>query len=238
MKKNVWLVCGLLLTTSLLAQQATNRTPATVIETPAPAPMVATPVTPALAAPLPAAGTNAPAAKTKKSGKKKTPKGGAKKPSVKKTPVKKPEVKPAPAAAELKTVPLVAGPATVIASHVNVRGQGNLKGEVIGHLAQGDAVTVIEEVMLKKSGPDEPSAWAKIALPSTIHTWINAGFVGANKTVSAKRLNLRGGPGENYSVLGRIEHGDPVKEVATKGDWMEIEAPTNCLLYTSPSPRD
>ena len=237
---NVWLVCGLMVTSGLLAQQASNTTPATVIETPAAAPMTAAPSTPALGAPAPAAaGTNAPSAKAakKKTGKKKAPKGGAKKKSDKKAVVKKPEAKPAPAsggaAAELKTTPLSPGPATVIAGHVNVRGQANLKGEVIGHLAQGDTVTVIEEIALKKSGPDEPSAWAKINLPSTVHTWINAGFVDANKTIKAKRLNLRGGPGENYSVLGRIEQGDTVKEVATKGDWMEIEAPTNAYAFVA-----
>ena len=244
MKKNVWLVCGLMLTSGLLAQQATNTTaiPGPITATPV-APVAAAPATTVLMAPATAAvATNTPSATKakKKSGKKKAP--GTAKKNGKKAAVKKPsatvvaKAKPAPAPAaapELKTVPLVPGPATVAASHVNVRGQSNLKGEVIGHLAQGNPVTVIEEIILKKSGPDEPSAWAKIALPASIHTWINASFVDSNKTVTAKRLNLRGGAGENYSVLGRVERGDIVKEVATKGDWMEIEAPTNAYAYVA-----
>jgi len=229
MKKNLWLFCGLMLSGGLLAQQTASPKTATPIETPAAAPMAAVPLSPGLTAEAPTpAGTNHPAAKTakKKSGKKKSPKG-----DVKKAVVKKPVAKPAPA--ELKTIPLVPGPATVIASHVNVRGQGRLKGEVIGHLAPGDSVNVIEEVALKSSGPDEPSVWAKISLPPTIHTWINATFVDANKTVTSKRLNLRGGPGENYSVLGRIERGETVKAVSTKGDWMEIETPTNAFGFVA-----
>src|SRR5262245_23187141 len=74
---------------------------------------------------------------------------------------------------ELRSVPLVAGPATVIASNVNIRGKAGLKGEVLGKVTKGDQVTVIEEVTLKKSAPDEPSAWAKILLPPSIHAWVN-----------------------------------------------------------------
>src|SRR6266850_6244477 len=108
MKKTCWLIFTTLLSTCLLAQQATNPPPAQ-IETPGAAPAVtnATPATPA---------TNAPSAKAeKKSAKKKIAKAPAKKRN---------------ATAELKTVPLVAGPAVVVASHVNVRGRVGLKGEV------------------------------------------------------------------------------------------------------------
>ena len=65
---------------------------------------------------------------------------------------------------ELKTVPLVPGPAVVVASNVNVRGQAKLKSEVLTRLTKGQAVTVLEEITRNNSGPDEPSAWAKIAL--------------------------------------------------------------------------
>jgi hypothetical protein len=136
------------------------------------------------------------------------------------------------AEAELRTVPLVAGPATVIASNVNVRGQAGLKGEVIGRLTKEQPVTVMEEIILKKSGPDEPSAWAKIQLPPSIHVWVNGTFLeSTNKSVRPKKLNLRGGPGENYSVLGTLKRGDIVKELNTKGDWLEIEPPTDAYAF-------
>lgn len=138
--------------------------------------------------------------------------------------------KPA-AQTELRTVPLVPGPAVVDAHHVNVRGQGKLNSEVITRMTKGDAVTVLEEVHLKKSGPDEPSAWAKIVLPEKAHAWVNTKYIDADKTVKPKKLNLRGGPGENYSVLGVLHKGDPVKEVGTKGEWTEIEATTNAYAF-------
>jgi uncharacterized protein YgiM (DUF1202 family) len=162
-----------------------------------------------------ATATNVPPAP---SGKKKAPKKAAKKPVI----------------AELRTVPLVAGPAAVIASNVNVRGQAKLKSEVVGKLTKGQAVTVLDEITLKNSAPDEPSAWAKIVLPPSIHVWVNTTFINAtNKTVIPRKLNLRGGPGENYSVLGTMKRGDTVKEISNKGDWLEIEPPVDAYAFVA-----
>jgi uncharacterized protein YraI len=54
---------------------------------------------------------------------------------------------------------------------------------------------------------------------------------GTNKTVKPKKLKLRAGPGEEYSVLGLLKRGDAVKEMGAKGDWMEIEAPTDAYAF-------
>jgi len=141
--------------------------------------------------------------------------------------------KPSPAD-ELRSTPLVAGPATVIASNVNVRGRSGLIGEVITKISKGDAVTVIEEITLKHSKADEPSAWAKIVLPADVHVWVHTSFIdAATKTVKPKKLNLRGGPGENYSVIGTLEKGATVKEVSVKGDWTAIEAPAGAFAFVA-----
>src|ERR1043166_720231 len=56
----------------------------------------------------------------------------------KSTPKKKKEKTPAKSpSAELRTVPLVPGPATVEANNVNVRGQAKLKSEVVTRLTKG-----------------------------------------------------------------------------------------------------
>ena len=218
MKKNCWLIVGAMLSTSLLAQQATNPASSAPIETPAAAPA-------ATLAPA-AANTNAPSAKAvkKKAGKKKA----------EQAPQKKAVARKKEAVAELKTVPLVPGPAEVAASNVNVRGQPKLKSEVVTRVTKGQAVTVIEEIVRNNSGPEEPSAWAKIVLPPSAHVWVNTTYINAsNETVRPKKLNLRSGPGENYSVIGRLQGGDAVKPVTTKGDWTEIEAPTNAYAYVA-----
>ena len=50
-------------------------------------------------------------------------------------------------------------------SNLNVRGQAGLKGEVVAHLDQGDTVTVLSQINLDKHKADEPAQWAKIAYP-------------------------------------------------------------------------
>src|SRR6185437_382941 len=137
------------------------------------------------------------------------------------------------AAPELRTVPLVPGPAVVSATHVNVRSRAGLAGEVLTHVTNGEPVTVIEEVHLKKSGPDEPSAWAKIALPGDTHVWIKSSLLDTNNAVLPKRVNLRAGPGENYGVLGTVQRGEPVQVIDTKGEWSQIQAPTNAYAFVA-----
>src|SRR5262245_55893043 len=95
------------------------------------------------------------------------------------------------------------GPAVVNKNNVNVSGKAAISSEVITRLKKGDTVTVLEEVTLKKPKTDEPAKWARIALPTNSAVWVHNSFLDpANKTVVPKRLNLRSGPGENYSVVG------------------------------------
>lgn len=208
MKMKFTLLLATAVSTSLFAQQVTN-----------------TPPPPPLDAPLmmPVA-TNTPAAKPAK---KKTAK-----PAPKKT-VAKPAAKKA-AAPEFKSLPLVAGPSVVVAHHVNVRTRPSLSGEVLTKLTNGEPIIVLEEIKLKHSGPEEPSAWAKIALPTTSQAWVKTSYIDAtNKTVLAKKLNLRGGPGENYGVLGQLLKGDNVTTIETKGEWTKIAPPAGAYAYVA-----
>jgi uncharacterized protein YgiM (DUF1202 family) len=206
MKTNYWLVLGAMLASSAIAQNNTNTLP----EIPAPVAMPAAEMTPA-----PAPATNAPATKPVKQKKHATVR------------VKAPALKES-------SVALVPGPAQVTVSNLIVRGQAGLSGEAVTHLFKGDTVTVLSQINLDKHAAGEPAQWAKIALPSTVHVWVNGKFIDeSSKVVSAKKLNLRAGPGENYSVLGVLEKGAPVSEVETKGDWKKIEAPTNTYAFVA-----
>src|SRR2546426_689859 len=109
MKNNYCLIFGVMLSSSLLAQQLTNPNPAAPITTTS-----AAADTNAISSK-----TNAPASKPEK------------KKTAKKSTEKKSATKKKPPGAELKSVPLVAGSAVVIASNVNVRGQAKLKSEVL-----------------------------------------------------------------------------------------------------------
>jgi len=155
-------------------------------------------------------------------------------PPAKKAAKKKAVAKKKASAPRPVTVPLNPGPATCEANNVNVRGQAKLNSEVVGKLMKGQPVTVLEEVQLKNSGPDEPSAWAKILLPTNTLVWINTTFVNsATKTVRAKKLNVRSGPGENYSILGSLKEGDTIKELSMQNDWVQVEPPADAYAFVA-----
>jgi uncharacterized protein YgiM (DUF1202 family) len=207
MKTNCWLILGMMVATGAFAQTATN----------VPPPMTPAPDASVSIMPPPEIKTNAPA---------------------KKAPPAKKKILSSPAPKKITfTEPLVAllpGAAEVAVSNLNVRGQVGLKGEVVAHLNKGDAVTVLSQINLDKHAAGEPAQWAKIALPASTKIWVHTTFIDAtNKTVLPKKLNLRAGPGENYSVMGVIEHGTVVNAITTKDAWTQIEPPTNAYAFVA-----
>jgi uncharacterized protein YgiM (DUF1202 family) len=147
-------------------------------------------------------------------------------------PATKPASQPSGPSAELTSTPLVPGPAVVVANRVNLRGKAGLSGEVISQMTNGEPVTVIEEIDLKHSKANEPSAWAKIVLPDKAPAWVHSSYIdNSTMTVKPRKLNVRGGPGENFSILGTLQRGDSIKEIQTKGNWIQIEPPTNAYAF-------
>lgn len=211
MKMNCWLILGVMVATSATAQNSTNALP----EIPPPAVGAATEAAPA---PAPEMKPAAPVEKKAVRHKKKTSARAVRKA----VPLNEP------------TVNLLPGPAEVVATVLNVRGQAGLKGEVVTHVKQGDTVTVLSEITLDKHKVGEPAQWAKIALPTNVNVWVSSRYIDKEtKTVKPKRLNLRAGPGENYSVLGVIDRGATVNEIGAKGGWSRIEAPASAYAFVA-----
>jgi uncharacterized protein YgiM (DUF1202 family) len=205
MMKTIWTILGTLMAASLFAQNNPNTLPAV----PPPVSSPAAESAPA-AAPAPATPAAKPPAK-----------------HIRKHHV----VKHSPAVKE-PTVTLSPGPAQVSASELTVRGQAGLKGEAVAHLTKGDTVNILEQINLEHHAADEPSQWAKISFPTNGHVWVMAKYVN-HGTVSTKKLNLRAGPGENFSVVGVVDQGTTVNEIETKGAWEKIEPPANAYAFVA-----
>ena len=125
-------------------------------------------------------------------------------------------------------------PAIVKQNNVNVRGQPDINSEVVIRLKKGDAVSILEEITLKKAKLDEPGKWARIALPTRTYVWVHGSFVDStSQTVVPNKLNVRSGPGENYSILGRIPKGTVLKELDRKENWIKIEAPADSYAFVA-----
>jgi len=159
------------------------------------------------------------------------------------TPAVTPTSSPAPAtappakkAAKVKKTIVLNPPAAALVKGeaVNVRGQASFAGEVLTHLQKGQSVTVLEEITLSHAPEGEPANWSKIAMPTNVTVWLDADYVDAEaKSVKVHRVNLRGGPGENYSVVGRLEKGAPVNELRTEKGWIAIEPSTNAYAFVA-----
>jgi hypothetical protein len=141
---------------------------------------------------------------------------------------------PAPARQVEAPIVLVPGPATITGDNVNVRGRASFAGEILKRLNKGDAVNVIEQVYLARPKPNEPAQWAKIGFPAGASVWVHSAFIETtNGSVKPKRLNMRGGPGENYSIVGVLTQGEVVKETSRKGVWIEIAAPEKAYAFVA-----
>lgn len=201
------------------AKPATNAAPSPEISIPAPAPLTIPEPTAAPAAEKKAESTPA---KEKKAPEKKK----VAKPS---KPATTPATAPAP-----ETVYTAIGNAVVKNENVNVRGKPAFIGEVITKLKKGETVTLLEEIRLKQPKKDEPTNWFRISLPTNTPVWVHADYIDeATKSVKPARLNVRTGPGENFSVIARMKKGDEVKQLRKVNDWIEIEAPTNAFAFVA-----
>lgn len=123
---------------------------------------------------------------------------------------------------------------TVKGSRVNVRGKATLQSETVTQLKQGETVKILEEIAAANPGPKEPAKWYRIALPSDTPVWVHSLFIKDGK-VEASRLNVRSGPGENYSVLGRVDKGATIREIRKVGDWLEIQSPAHLHGFVAAS---
>ncbi len=117
---------------------------------------------------------------------------------------------------------------------LSVRAQGSFAGEVINQLKKGESVTVLEEITSHGERPGEPDQWSRIAMPANTPVWVKATLIDPEtRTVRVSKLNVRGGPGEKYSIVAQLSQGAAVNEILEKEGWLEIETPTNACAFVA-----
>ena len=134
----------------------------------------------------------------------------------------------------LAAATLHAGASSLVkADHTNVRAKPSFDGEVLTTLSKGDVVEVLDEV--PGTGPDGAlRTWARIALPKNAPVWVYAPLVDSKtRIVKGKVLNLRAGPGRNYSELGELSQGATVTVLREVDGWLQIEPPANTSAFVS-----
>jgi SH3-like domain-containing protein len=111
--------------------------------------------------------------------------------------------------------------ARVKSDRVNVRARADMAAEVVTQVMADERLAVVSL----------QNDWVEIAPPDTVDAWAHRDFV-KDGVSTVKNLNLRAGPGINYSIIGRLERGASVPVRGQFGEWLKI-APTNVTLWVS-----
>lgn len=122
----------------------------------------------------------------------------------------------------------------VLNERVNVRTRPSIASEVIKQLNTDDAVKILDRINLNDPQPGEPKNWYRIQIPADTLLWVSTEYIDeTTKAVKASRLNVRAGPGQNFSVVGRIERDTVVDVVRQSAGWTAIKPLPTTVAYVA-----
>lgn len=102
---------------------------------------------------------------------------------------------------------------------VNLRARPDMSAEVV---VQSPAGTILQVL-------SDQGEWLEVAAPDFADVWAYREFV-KDGVVTVNRLNLRAGPGINFSVVGVVTSGQSLAVRGQFGEWLKV-APTNVALW-------
>jgi uncharacterized protein YraI len=113
-------------------------------------------------------------------------------------------------------------PVVVKGSRVNLRAGAALTFEVVHQVQQG-------QPLIARSFEGE---WVEVVPPEGCSVWVHRDFIEDGR-VSAADLNVRAGPGSNYSVVGSIPRGTTVESISEHGEWLQTKPFPGCTFWIS-----
>lgn len=117
--------------------------------------------------------------------------------------------------------------ATANVDKLNLRSSPNTGSAIVGQANRGDRLTVAG-----KSGDwykiqlGKQTAWVASWLITVQDTAVSRGTTtnqGKAAVVSGATLNIRSGPGTNFSIAGNAKKGDRLSILAENGDWYKVQ---------------
>ncbi len=158
-----------------------------------------------------------------------------------------------PALIELKlpTPPPSIGLGVITGTRVSARGKATVHSQLVFRFGQNEPVNILEEITLATPKAGEPRKWFRVQVPLDAGLWVHHQFLHNQRivtivgndgkpsphtyaSVKPDRLNVRGGAGDAFPVLGQLPQGTDVALTgAQKGKWLEIFAPGNCSVYVA-----
>lgn len=111
--------------------------------------------------------------------------------------------------------------ARIRSDRVNLRARPDTSSEVVMQANAGDRFTVVTT----------QADWVALTPPDTVDFWAHRDFV-KDGVSTVNKLNLRAGPGINYSIVGSVDRDTKLDVRGQFGEWVKL-APTNGSLWVS-----
>lgn len=108
----------------------------------------------------------------------------------------------------------------VLKKDVNMRAKPSVTSETVGQVSEND------ELVIKSTGEE----WIEIVPPSSVDLWVLGDYV-KDGVVDSDKVNVRAGPGINFSIVGQLPRGAVVGVKGTHAQWMRIAPPETCSLW-------
>ena len=143
------------------------------------------------------------------------------------------------------------GLGVITGTRVSARGKATVHSQLVFRFGQNEPVNILEEITLATPKAGEPRKWFRVQVPLDAGLWGHHQFLHNQRivtivgndgkpsphtyaSVKPNRLNVRGGAGDAFPVLGQLPQGTDVALTgAQKGKWLGIFAPGNCSVYVA-----
>ncbi len=143
------------------------------------------------------------------------------------------------------------GSGTINAARVSARGKPTIFSSLVFRFNKNEPVNIVKEINIANPKAGEPRKWLQVQVPADAGVWVHADFLSApfKKTirdangqpvestfarVKANLLNVRGGAGDRFPILGKLSAGATVHlSGQRKEKWVELFAPANTTVYVA-----
>ncbi len=136
-------------------------------------------------------------------------------------------------------------------SRVSARGKATLFSALVFQFNKNEPVNIVEEINIANPKAGEPRKWLRVQVPGDAGVWVHADFLNAPfkkngqdangqsvvftyAKVKANLLNVRGGAGEHFPILGKLPAGATVQVSGRRNEkWVELYAPANTTVFVA-----
>jgi len=136
-------------------------------------------------------------------------------------------------------------------TRVSARGKATIFSALVFQFNKNEPVNIVEEINIANPKAGEPRKWLRVQVPADAGVWVHADFLGAPfkknardangqpvmftyAKVKANLLNVRGGAGEHFPILGKLAAGSTVQISGRRNEkWVELYAPANATVYVA-----